>query len=209
MSVAEKLTTVAENMPKVYEAGQMAERERFWYEYTTISPDYWVYRFAGHGWNSSTFKPTKDLIVKGTANGLFRETGIVNLTKCLADNNVILDISGVTNTSYLFGFATKTTNISMKISEPNEVSSIAFVSTSFQSCTALTTLYITGILGTNGLDLHWSTKLDKESLVGIINILQDKSAEAGTWTVTFGSTNLAKLTDTEKAAATQKGWTLA
>ncbi len=35
-------------------------------------------------------------------------------------------------------------------------------------------------------------------------------AEAGSvWTVTLGTTNLAKLTDAEKAIATQKGWTLA
>ena len=206
MSIAEKLTTVAENIPKVYEAGQRAERERFWDNYLRTS--YWVYKFAGHGWNDDTFQPTKDIVISGSANGLFRETGIGNLAKCLADNNVILDVSGATNATYLFGFSNVVTHISMKISEPNEVSNITFVSSSFQSCTNLTTLSITGILATNGLDLHWSTKLDKESMVNIFNILQDKTAEGGTWTVTLGSTNLAKLTDAEKAIATQKGWSL-
>lgn len=206
MSVAEKLTTVAENMPKVLESGKRAERYLFWDKY--LSAPYWAYKFAGQGWLNSTFQPTRDIVVSGSANGLFRETGISNLTKCLADNNVILDVSGVTNAGYLFGFSSSIIHISMKISEPNEVSSIAFVGTSFQSCTNLTTLSITGMLGTNGLDLHWSTNLEKESLVGIIDILQDKTSEGGTWTVTFGSTNLAKLSDAEKAAATQKGWTL-
>ena len=30
MSIAEKLTLAAENVPKVYEAGKQAEHDRFW-----------------------------------------------------------------------------------------------------------------------------------------------------------------------------------
>ena len=33
MSIAEKLTTVAENVPKVYEAGKKAEYDAFWDKY--------------------------------------------------------------------------------------------------------------------------------------------------------------------------------
>ena len=207
MSIAEKLTTVAENTPKVFEAGQRAERERFWdncLKYVSA----WTYRFAGYGWNDETFQPTKDIVVTGSANGMFRETAIVDLAKCLADNNVVLDLSGATNTNYLFGYSSDIKHISMKISEPNEVSGVTFTSSSFQSATKITTLSITGILATNGLDLHWSTKLEKESILGILDILQDKTSVGGTWTVTLGPENLAKLTDAEKAVATQKGWTL-
>ena len=196
------------SVDKVYEAGQIAEREAFWNTYVRTG-NYWVYRFAGWGWMDSIFQPTKDIVVTGSANGLFRETGIRDIAKCLADNNVVLDLSGATTTTYLFGFSNDLQKVSMKISEPNEVSDITFVSSSFQSCTNLTTLSITGILATNGLDLHWSP-LDKASLLNIIDILQDrvKAGLEGTLTVTLGSTNLAKLTDTEKAIATQKGWSL-
>lgn len=44
---------------------------------------------------------------------------------------------------------------------------------------------------------------------GIIIALKDYSGTTTTKTVTLGATNLAKLTDAEKAIATQKGWSLA
>ena len=50
------------------------------------------------------------------------------------------------------------------------------------------------------------TALTHDSLMSIINNLATVTT---TQTLTLGSTNLAKLTDTEKAIATNKGWTLA
>ena len=80
-------------------------------------------------------------------------------------------------------------------------------SETFNYCHELQNLTIDGVIGQNGFDIHWSTKLTHDSLMSIINALQTKTS--GTWTVTLGTTNLAKLTDAEKAIATQKGWTLA
>jgi hypothetical protein len=69
-------------------------------------------------------------------------------------------------------------------------------------------------IGQNGFNVQNSTKLTHDSLInnegtGILNSLEDKSGTGSTWTITLGSANLAKLTDGEKAIATQKGWTLA
>jgi hypothetical protein len=75
----------------------------------------------------------------------------------------------------------------------------------FSNCPALTTLIIEGTIGQNGFDVSSCTKLSHDSLMSIINAL--KSGVSGL-TVTLGSANLAKLTDAEKAIATQKGWTL-
>ena len=55
-------------------------------------------------------------------------------------------------------------------------------------------------------DFSSLTKLTKQSL---INIMNEAATVTGGQVLTFGSTNLAKLSDEEKAIATSKGWTLA
>ena len=57
------------------------------------------------------------------------------------------------------------------------------------------------------LNISSSTKFTREALVEIIGNL--KAQTSGSKTLTMGSTNLAKLTDEDKAVATGKGWTLA
>ena len=227
MSIAEKLTTVAENVPKVYEAGQKSESDRFWDSY--LNGTYFPYRFAGNGWNDTTFNPSKNIAPSGSIEGMFRQTKIANLKGKLESCGVTLDLSKATAATFLFGYADALTSVpkinlssvgssttylfayASKLQTIEELTiseTVTFASTSFNGCSALTRLIMAGTLATNGLDLHWSTKLDKESLLSVINVLQDKKSVGGTWTVTFGSTNLAKLTDAEKAVATQKGWTL-
>lgn len=75
----------------------------------------------------------------------------------------------------------------------------------FYGCTNLET--ITGAIGlTVSFDLSSCTKLTHDSLMNVLNGLRTVT---GKKTLTLGSTNLAKLTDEEKAVATAKGWTLA
>lgn len=53
------------------------------------------------------------------------------------------------------------------------------------------------------------SSLTHDSLMNVINGLYDrKTAGYSVISLRFGSTNLAKLTDEEKAIATNKGWTL-
>lgn len=56
-------------------------------------------------------------------------------------------------------------------------------------------------------DFSAMTKLTKQSLINIMNEAADVTASPKT--LTFGSANLAKLTDEEKSIAINKGWTLA
>ena len=58
-------------------------------------------------------------------------------------------------------------------------------------------------------DISASTKFTESALVEILNNLDDVTEVTGGVILTMGSTNLAKLTDEEKAIATNKGWTLA
>ena len=69
-------------------------------------------------------------------------------------------------------------------------------------------LNATGVIANNKLDFSTCVNLTHDSLMSIINILKDFSDTGETRHITFGEVNLAKLTDAEKAIATQKGWTL-
>ena len=57
-------------------------------------------------------------------------------------------------------------------------------------------------------DLSNSTLLSESELVKILNNLSDLT-NSSSQTLTLGTTLLAKLTDEEKAIATNKNWTLA
>lgn len=77
------------------------------------------------------------------------------------------------------------------------------------SCKKLTTLGGFANLKI-GLDLSPCTLLTHESLMNVINNLYDLASNGlATQTLTLGADNLAKLTDEEKAIASDKGWTLA
>ena len=78
----------------------------------------------------------------------------------------------------------------------------------FNYCESLEEVRFGSKISNNGLNFQWSTKLTHDSLMSIIDALADKSADtSGTaWTVTIGSTNLAKLTEEEIDIARNKGW---
>lgn len=103
----------------------------------------------------------------------------------------------------------------------------------FNGCSELREVRFEGVIGTTGMTIN-NSKLSHDSLFGsvateeqivagknlvtidgityyggIIIALQDLTGTGTTKTLTFGATNLAKLSDVEKAIATQKGWTLA
>jgi surface protein len=75
----------------------------------------------------------------------------------------------------------------------------------FNNCTALVDFYPPQNINV-GMDVSKSTALSHDSLVRIVNNL---STITSTRTLTLGETNLAKLSNTEKAIATNKGWKLA
>lgn len=80
-------------------------------------------------------------------------------------------------------------------------------SSMFTGCTSLQLLYKGGLKNlSTSTDLSSCTALTHDSLVDLLNVIATVNTSR---TLTLGSTNLAKLTDEEKAIATGKGWTLA
>jgi hypothetical protein len=69
---------------------------------------------------------------------------------------------------------------------------------SFELCNNLTSIIFDGEIGSNGLDLHWSTKLDRDSIVSIINALSTTTSGR---TVTLSEAAVNNAFETSKGVA--------
>ena len=85
-----------------------------------------------------------------------------------------------------------------------DVSNVTDASNMFFQCNILKSILMIGMKVS--FNISSSTKFEESDLVTILNNLATVTT---TQTLTMGATNLAKLTDEEKAIATNKGWTLA
>ena len=204
MNIAEKLQTIAENESKVYkagqEAGQKAERDNFWDVFQNYGNTRNYYQaFSYDKFTDETYNPKYDIrCSEGTtpAQNMFYSATKITDTKVAIYANA-RDLSSA------FGMSGLKTIRKLHVYE-----STIFYNT-FSGCYHLENLTIDGVIGQNGFDVHWSTKLTHDSLISIIEHLADKSNESGTWTVTLGSDNKNKLTDDEIAIAEAKGWDVA
>lgn len=152
MSIAEKLTTVAENIPKVYEAGYFKGQRDGWEEGNTEGwingraeyyNEFWdsyvgltsfVSMFAGRMWNDTTFKPKNDIVAKGQANQLFYNNGCSNIKQSLINCGVELDLSQATQANQAFWYC-----YSLELPEIN-LSNATRVQGTFQDARRLVTI---------------------------------------------------------------------
>lgn len=111
----------------------------------------------------------------------------------------LLNTEKVLDMSYCFNGCVKLASIP----ELN-VSNVESFTECFSNCTSLKSILMTGMKVS--FNISASTKFEESDLVTILNNLATVTT---TKTLTMGATNLAKLTDEEKAIATGKGWTLA
>ena len=133
------------------------------------------------------------------------------------------DTSNVTNMSRMFYYCSSLTTIpQLDTSKVNimgdmfyncsslttvpqlDMSSVTDMSNMFYKCSSLKSILLTGMK--THFNISVSTNFEESDLVTILNNL---ATVTSTKTLTMGSTNLAKLTDEEKAIAINKGWTLA
>ena len=114
-----------------------------------------------------------------------------------------LDLHNGTNFRYAWNGCSALTTIGKL-----DLSSGTNFYSAWYNCSSLTNL---GGFGTikESFDLPYSTKLTIESMMNVITQAADLNSLGITGkTMNFGSTNLNKLTDEQKAVATNKGWTL-
>jgi surface protein len=120
--------------------------------------------------------------------------GCINLTTIPQ-----LDTGNVTDMRSMFDGCTNLTTIPQL--DTGNVTNMRYM---FDGCTNLKSILMFGMKVK--FDISPSTKFEREDLVTILNNL---ATITDTQTLTMGATNLAKLTDNDKAIATNKGWTLA
>ena len=190
MTIAEKLTEVAENVPKVYEAGKETQHTEFWNGVeNSVKAKGYAYLFAGKGWNDTTFKPTFDIAPTGSANNLFYASNISNIKQSLKDCGIKLDLSRATSATTAFNVTATTALPEIDLRNCTAHNSVfawsgslqsidkvyfaegVAVTSCFQDCGNLTHVMFGGTFASTGLDLQWSTRLDDESIVSIIDAL--------------------------------------
>lgn len=228
MSIADKLTTIAENQQRVYDKGKQSAYDEFWDKFQSNgNRTNYQYGICGYGWTVDTFKP-KYSIIPTHANGIFQYCGVqadlgqlfkdrsltLDLSKCTNSDQMftgsyftalpILDFREITSSSYLtFNACTKLTKIELIML--NESGTQKFNAT-FNSCSALTDIAFSGVIGQN-LDMK-NSPLNRAS---IENIVQHLSSTATGMTLTLKKTaKEAAFTDEEWAtlAATKPNWTI-
>lgn len=197
MAIAEKLTTIAENIPKVFEAGKDAEHKEFWDGVTNSGTrTSWRYACAGYGWTDETFKPPETIFPQD-ARYMFQNSAVTSI------DETQVDFTNATDMRDAFSYCEFLVNLKLKINGNK-----TFNANTFVGCTALTNLTIIGTIQSNNFNVQWSENLTHDSLMSIINALADKTGVSGSWTVTLGDVNIAKLTDAEQQIAHQKGWNI-
>ena len=112
-----------------------------------------------------------------------------------------LDTNKVTDMRAMFGFCTSLTSIPQL-----DTSKVTDMYAMFDNCSSLTSIKMKNMKVS--FDISASTEFTREALLEIINNCFDLTTLNKTATLTMGSTNLARLTDEDKAIATAKGWTL-
>lgn len=138
--------------------------------------------------------PTLD--TSNVANMMYAFYGCTNLQEIGG-----LDTSRITPASEMFHGCKNLRKIGGRLDFSKVTSKI---DTTFVSCSALETVIIDGPVDVD-IAVNGCPKLTVESLVFLLNALSDTGNGK---TCNIGAKNLAKLNATQKAIATDKGWTL-
>jgi hypothetical protein len=206
------LIASAGNVPKVYdsgykvgfEEGKKAEHDAFWDSANGSFNVDGKYHFAGSLWNDYTFNPTQSYTFNN-CQGTFQDCRIKDLKGILERNNVtfdfskaryfdymaysstiesfpLIDTNGATRLYWTFAYMTGQ-NISMKLIIKDD-GSLDF-SNAFSNTNIKELIIVSGVIGKNGLNLQWSTSLNKASIESVINTL---SSTTSGLTVTLSKT---------------------
>ena len=184
MNTSEKLTVVAKNQQKVFDAGRVQGERDWWEKYqrwtaTSYHNDY-MYAFAGYLWDDTAYDPIVQIDATARSNDIFAYSRIT-------DTKVPVNIasSSTTNKNATFRNATNLVTIRKFI-----VNASQSMNGQFSGCTKLKNLTIEGTIG-KAVGLG-ECPLTRESIESVVNAL---------------STNTSGLTCTFKKTAVESAYT--
>ena len=114
MSIADKLTTIAENEQKVYDAGAKSEHDKFWDAFQENGKRTHYYNgfiAATRYWSKESFKPKYNIAPKGSVDSMFfirNNTYVptvypkIEMDKLEDELGIKFDFSNATNFSFAF-----------------------------------------------------------------------------------------------------------
>lgn len=194
MSIAEKITKIAENEKKVYDAGKKSEYDAFWdsYQDNGKRTDYSL-AFGGAGWNEEIFKPKYAIAPTNAYMMFYQNKSIKDLSAVSIDTSKCTNFQytfsapaltkiGVVDTTSANGLfqtfynSTSLVEIEKIILKPSTSSAKQTLSQVFNLCSSLEKVEFEGEIKTNGFNVQWSTKLNKSSIISIINALSDTTS---------------------------------
>ena len=217
--------------------GRQAEYDNFWNVFQE-NGERTDYDSAFASWKyPEIFKPKYNLKPK-RADSMFESAELGDLAELLNSIGIELDFSSTYSFSFCFAYS-KITRLGqirlvnswlspvsyMCTSMPNlhtvdliECTDKVKFSNAFNNCSNLQNIKFKGVIANNGLDLHWSTKLTKESIISVINVLSTTTSGLAV-TLSEIAVNKAFETSTdandgidsnewETLAATRSNWTI-
>ena len=228
MTLAEKLTKVAENVSKVFQAGKKSQYDEFWDNFQQNGNRKIYISCFGSGWTAETLKP-KYTIKPTNANMMFYSN--VGESLILEDaRNFPLDFSECTNANYgiarlhstIFGTlnfekCTNTQNLFYShdnanhgvrtIEEFKSSEKTVFNANTFQNATFLTNINMTGTVASN-IDFSKCTLLTNASIGSVVLALKQNFSGK---TATFSDAAVTNAFDEEEwryLTDTRPSWTI-
>lgn len=231
MSIAEKLTTIAKNVPKVFEAGQKSEYDRFWDNFQQHGArTAYNNAFYGNGWTNENFKPKYNMIFD-TCGSLFNNACINDIKGIIESQGIIFDTSNATSINSIFYTTNFEKDKATTVPSVDATSVTGLINATyygqhrltkiellniqekatfqrvFHGCKGLVDLIITGTIGGAGLDLSPCEQLSRTSIERVVGCLSTSATEIS---ITLSVDAVNKAFETSEGAAdgsTSAEWT--
>ena len=227
MDISKKLTKIAENIQNVYKAGQLSSgggdiidlaryAKTFYFGTDVGLPENLVVNLDTTTSLANFITGINFLTVKHLTINCPNQITSMNRTfygqinfYTIGMEHITLNFDTSKNTSYRQAFVVMP-NLKTIDGTPLDFSSATDVTQLFANCPVLEEVWVAKETIKMNMDISSVTTLSVDSLLSFLYGLYDYSTDASSTSHTFkiGTANLNKLTDTQKAIATEKGWSL-